>query len=183
MQLLFYLDRNAYVIYREGRALVRDFDCSYADTNGYVLRYRWYLWKMRIPVPKGYVVHHKDGDTLNDDPSNLQVMLRGEHTTLHSTGHRHTEETKKVLRKYSNEYWTDERCLELSKKYIGRPPNTGSAGYVHSKETRAAISRAASEVVHSEETRAKISRALSGRSRQCSRCGGLGHYSRTCRGN
>lgn len=29
------------------------------------------------------VVHHKDGNKMNNSPSNLQVMTRGEHTRLH----------------------------------------------------------------------------------------------------
>ena len=29
------------------------------------------------------VVHHKDGNKLNNDPSNLEVMTRAEHTILH----------------------------------------------------------------------------------------------------
>lgn len=30
-----------------------------------------------------YVVHHKDRNKLNNDPSNLEIMLRSEHTRLH----------------------------------------------------------------------------------------------------
>lgn len=32
------------------------------------------------------VVHHKDHDRSNNDPSNLQVMTRAEHTSLHRKG-------------------------------------------------------------------------------------------------
>lgn len=36
------------------------------------------------PLMKKEVVHHKDRDRLNNNPSNLKVMTRGEHSTLHS---------------------------------------------------------------------------------------------------
>ncbi len=51
-----------------------------------------YDWTMRAvvvwekkhgPVPQGSVVHHKDGNTLNDKLSNLQMMTRAEHLNIH----------------------------------------------------------------------------------------------------
>lgn len=35
-------------------------------------------------IPKGCVVHHRDGDTHNNDISNLQLMTNSEHRKLHS---------------------------------------------------------------------------------------------------
>ncbi len=35
-------------------------------------------------APAGLVVHHKDEDPTNNDPSNLQLMSRSEHTALHN---------------------------------------------------------------------------------------------------
>ena len=34
-------------------------------------------------LPEGYVVHHIDHDHRNNEPSNLQLMTRGEHTSHH----------------------------------------------------------------------------------------------------
>ena len=34
-------------------------------------------------IPEGYVIHHIDGDKLNNDINNLQMMERGEHISLH----------------------------------------------------------------------------------------------------
>lgn len=34
-------------------------------------------------IPKGYIIHHIDGDGLNDDPQNLTCLSRGEHYYLH----------------------------------------------------------------------------------------------------
>ena len=36
------------------------------------------------PIKDGYVVHHIDRDKTNNDLSNLQVMLNGDHVKLHS---------------------------------------------------------------------------------------------------
>ena len=55
------------------------------------------------PLESGEVVHHKDGNTLNDDIENLQVMTRSEHSRLSSLGNsntlgkHHSEETKEKI--------------------------------------------------------------------------------------
>lgn len=36
---------------------------------------------------RGEVVHHKNGDTTDDRPENLEVMTRREHSRLHRVGH------------------------------------------------------------------------------------------------
>lgn len=39
-----------------------------------------------VARPKlGEVVHHKDGNKLNNSPDNLQVMSRSDHSKLHAT--------------------------------------------------------------------------------------------------
>ena len=44
-----------------------------------------FIWEINNgALPEGYVVHHKDGDKLNDDISNLELMEWGEHTSHHS---------------------------------------------------------------------------------------------------
>lgn len=40
-------------------------------------------WKVRRKLLPGEVVHHKDRDKLNNDPSNLEVMTASEHAKLH----------------------------------------------------------------------------------------------------
>jgi hypothetical protein len=35
------------------------------------------------PLPRGLIVHHKDRDSLNDDPSNLVALTRKEHAAAH----------------------------------------------------------------------------------------------------
>ena len=38
------------------------------------------------PLQKGEIVHHKDGNKKNNDPSNLAVMTQGEHMREHGMG-------------------------------------------------------------------------------------------------
>lgn len=49
-------------------------------------------WKLRAvivweethgPVPRAHLIHHKDGNPLNDDPENLQLVTRAEHLSVH----------------------------------------------------------------------------------------------------
>jgi hypothetical protein len=35
------------------------------------------------PLPRGWVIHHKDGDPLNNALENLQAMPKGAHTRMH----------------------------------------------------------------------------------------------------
>ena len=62
--------------------------CYWVD-NGKTKRvyhYRW-LWEKRYgAIPKGYVIHHKDGDTLNDSLDNLELMVVGKHSRVHRKG-------------------------------------------------------------------------------------------------
>ncbi|MGN8062759.1 HNH endonuclease signature motif containing protein [Ralstonia sp. 22111] len=50
------------------------------------------VWRLRAvlvweslngPVPKGCVVHHKDKDSMNDAPGNLECLSRAEHAREH----------------------------------------------------------------------------------------------------
>ena len=58
-------------------------------------------------LTKDEVVHHIDGNKLNNDPSNLQVMSRAEHTRLHSKmgSYAFTEETIERLREKIKDAW------------------------------------------------------------------------------
>jgi len=45
-----------------------------------------YLWKKtnNKPVPQGHVIHHKDGNSLNNNIQNLECISSKEHKALHA---------------------------------------------------------------------------------------------------
>lgn len=80
---------------RAGRPLdgpIQDRGAGWVSSHGY--RYigeraeHRLIAERQIGRPLNYneIVHHKDGDHLNNDPSNLEVMDRGEHIRLHCGG-------------------------------------------------------------------------------------------------
>jgi|JI10StandDraft_1071094.scaffolds.fasta_scaffold375182_3 hypothetical protein len=67
-----------------GRTLIYKPDHHRANAKGYVYRY-WVVAEEKIgrELRPNEVVHHIDRDRGNDNPDNLEVMTRGEHTLLH----------------------------------------------------------------------------------------------------
>jgi len=65
-------------------------DHPFADKKGYVLEHRLVMEKHigRYLTDKE-LVHHKDGNTSNNDISNLQIMTRAEHNKHHMTGNKY----------------------------------------------------------------------------------------------
>jgi len=59
---------------------------------------QYLAWKGLIP--KGYVVHHKDEDKLNDHKDNQRCLTNSEHTRIHHTGKHCSEETRKKMSKF-----------------------------------------------------------------------------------
>ena len=91
-------------------------------------------------IPKGYVVHHKNHNKLDNDPNNLELMTRGEHTTLHSTGNKywlgkkHTEETKqKIAKARTGKKHSKEWVQQMRIRFGGK--NNPMYGKHHKKET------------------------------------------------
>lgn len=101
----------------------------YPDSNRRHLRvYFWRHDKWKLPpfalhrqiwidnkgeIPKGYIIHHKDNNPLNNEIENLELMLHGDHTKIHSkeperlkqlqnNGRKQTERLKLSLKKYKN---------------------------------------------------------------------------------
>jgi hypothetical protein len=68
----------------QGRFVVYFPNHPRADDREYILRsivaYEAYHGVM---VPPGMIVHHEDGDTLNDSKENLKMMTKGEHQEHH----------------------------------------------------------------------------------------------------
>jgi hypothetical protein len=58
-------------------------------------------------LPSHIVVHHKDGNPMNDRIDNLQLMTRREHTMLHKIG----------IDKYYSNTWENEIILADAMEY------------------------------------------------------------------
>lgn len=95
-----------------------------------VVWYHVWLAGTRLrPLSRGEVVHHKDGNSLNNAIGNLQIMTRAEHVRVHTPvkGYRFTAEQRK----------------RLSDAHVGqRAWNKGAVGLKHSAEARANMSAA-----------------------------------------
>jgi hypothetical protein len=58
--------------------------------NGYVVAKRTrlggriYAHRVVVGAKKGFIVHHKDGNKLNNSPENLEVMTQSEHCRSHA---------------------------------------------------------------------------------------------------
>jgi len=48
-------------------------------------------------IPEGYVVHHIDNNKINNNFDNFQLMTREEHSKIHQTGMKRSEESKELM--------------------------------------------------------------------------------------
>jgi len=79
---------------------------------GYVLR-AYAVWEIyRGKIPKGYVIHHKDGNRSNDRLYNLQLMKRSEHTRLHFTKSKIKVNCKNCGKVLFVHQWRINKCKE-----------------------------------------------------------------------
>jgi hypothetical protein len=114
---------------------------SYFKTNRWdKQRKRYYsesyhqaVWKHNFgPIPKGFVVHHKDENHDNNDPANLQLLRQGEHALLHNAfaefnASERSKEHKKRVAKLCHQRAQPRDCVcqgcgaEFQSKRITRP--------------------------------------------------------------
>lgn len=47
------------------------------------------------PLKRSEIVHHRDGDKLNNDPSNLELVDRASHIVMHRPHEEHTPESRR----------------------------------------------------------------------------------------
>ncbi len=74
-------------------------------------------------IPKGYVIHHKDGDSLNDNIENLEILTDSEHKKLQARDYNAKKKKGKDLiwkikiKKNTTSLWTN--SLESLKDISG----------------------------------------------------------------
>lgn len=90
------------------------------------------------PIPKGYVIHHKDyltntDNKTNNDIDNLQCMTRAEHASLHHKGKKGkkgikwTDKQRAVIRNGRTSKYTDEeKRLRKNERNKTRPSRANS---------------------------------------------------------
>ncbi len=69
------------------------------------------------PIPEGYHIHHKNGDGLDNDLDNLELLSASDHVRRHKLGWRHSDETRA---KMSQAQSTPEAVALKSKTHRGR---------------------------------------------------------------
>ena len=72
-------------------------------------------------IPQGYVIHHKDHNKLNNCILNLQLMKRGEHSSLHNLNKKIPEKQRRNMVRYGTsviEEWGGLWFLKTIKKQI-----------------------------------------------------------------
>lgn len=99
-----FLMRNARVFMKKERRGVERRRMSYKNKKYIYAHVVWNFLNPNDKVKKGDVIHHIDGDTLNDFPDNLQKMTRGEHTHHHNDSM--SNETKEKLSLTAKEQWS-----------------------------------------------------------------------------
>ena len=74
-----------------------------------------------VPIPEDILVHHIDGNKLNNDVLNLQLITREEHPKVHYTGVPRTQEVKnKVSQSKMGHTVSEETRRKISKTLTGR---------------------------------------------------------------
>lgn len=95
-------------------------------------------------IPKGYHVHHKDGDRANNDISNLELLFAGDHLSQHMNSEERREQARKNVQKaiaaapkwhkseagrawhaqHAKEVWEEREPQEITCVYCGKKYST-----------------------------------------------------------
>lgn len=80
------------IVNKQGYIKVFEPEHPTAMKNGYCLEHRLAAWDAGILTDLNDVVHHKNGDKQDNDPSNLEAMPNADHTSHHFEGQPNTRQ-------------------------------------------------------------------------------------------
>ena len=74
-----------FVVFADHRYTLRNTG-YYGRTNGKRALLHRDIWEAQHgPIPKGFDIHHLDGDRTNNRPGNFELIRKDEHTKLHAS--------------------------------------------------------------------------------------------------
>ena len=69
--------------FKDGKRLKRKFK-KFRGKSILKSHFVWLKHNNLYKIPKGHIIHHIDGNTLNDDINNLKLMKQSEHKRFHN---------------------------------------------------------------------------------------------------
>jgi predicted DNA-binding protein YlxM (UPF0122 family) len=116
------VDNLKFTINRDGY-----YECTTIDR---LMLYNYNWEKLNGKIPKGYELHHKDLNKLNNDVSNLQLVTPKEHTEIHSKLKNGSGMNKKVKCLETGEVF--DSIIQVAKKHNQHASNV-SRYYIDGK--------------------------------------------------
>lgn len=96
-KIVTYIEYDGIKFYRDGKGYWLS-----SHLDGKPKRLHVYVWeKFNGEIPKGYHVHHIDGDTDNNEIENLALLSQEEHLKLHGSYQKNKAIARKNIRDYA----------------------------------------------------------------------------------